>query len=194
MGIKSKIVVGEALRDLRSGMGDSALMQKYALSPTGLQSLLRQLVERGCITQAEIEQLMTAPETSVPASAATHHAAGPRMNPAEFVQDIRSGMHDFDLMEKYQLSIQKLDTLLEDLGRSGLLEPSEVDRRRPRADPTAVAQGTTAGPADAGECDESAVIKLTWECPVCGIYQSRSYAKCPECGALVALLTRKRPS
>jgi len=52
---KRKIDARQALNDVLSGMNDQTLMQKYALSATGLKSLLDKLVEAGLIKESEVE-------------------------------------------------------------------------------------------------------------------------------------------
>lgn len=52
---KRKIDAREALRDIRKGMSDEDLMEKYSLSAQGLQSLFHKLVEAGLITQYELD-------------------------------------------------------------------------------------------------------------------------------------------
>jgi hypothetical protein len=52
---KRKIDAREALKDIRQGMTDEELMEKYSLSAQGLQSLFHKLVEAGLITQYELD-------------------------------------------------------------------------------------------------------------------------------------------
>ncbi len=55
---KPKIDAKEARDAIRSGMDDSALMAKYNLSPRGLQSLFKKLIEAGAIKKEELAQRM----------------------------------------------------------------------------------------------------------------------------------------
>jgi hypothetical protein len=196
MGEKPKIAVGGVLREIRSGTDDSALMQKYHLSAKGLQSLFQKLVEKGLITATEIEQRTPASGSSLGQPSKQSDKKGALINPADAVRDIRSGMHDFDLMEKYRLSAKGLQSLFEHLVKAGLMEQAEFDRRMPSFDQTVeiIPRGKLLkfgdGPTSSKDAEEE--LDLSWECPVCGIYQTREYDRCPECGALVALLRRKR--
>ena len=52
---KRKIDGGELVKDIRARMTDLELMQKYRLSPRGLDSALKKLVELKAITQAEYD-------------------------------------------------------------------------------------------------------------------------------------------
>lgn len=46
----------DAAHSIKSGMSDQALMEKYELSPKGLQSLFRKLVAAGAIEQSVLDQ------------------------------------------------------------------------------------------------------------------------------------------
>ncbi len=197
MGEKPRIAVGEVLRDIRSGMDDAALMQKYHLSAKGLQSLFQKLLEKELITPTEIEQRTPGSEgASLAEPSKQPDKKGALINPAGAVRDVRSGMHDFDLMEKYRLSAKGLQSLFDHLVKAGLMEQAEFDRRMPSFDETVeiAPRGTLLkfGDERPSSKDQEEELDLSWECPVCGIYQTREYERCPECGALVALLKRKR--
>jgi hypothetical protein len=55
----------DVLTDIRSGMYDEQLMQKYKLSPASLKSLFSKMVQRGFITQSELDQRAQNPERTV---------------------------------------------------------------------------------------------------------------------------------
>jgi len=52
---KRKINGSELVKDIRARMTDVELMQKYKLSPRGLDSVMRKLLELKAITQAEYD-------------------------------------------------------------------------------------------------------------------------------------------
>jgi hypothetical protein len=52
---KKKIDGRELVKDVRARMTDLELMQKYKLSPKGLDSVLKKLLEMKAITQAEYD-------------------------------------------------------------------------------------------------------------------------------------------
>jgi ankyrin repeat protein len=54
-----------------------------------------------------------------------------KINAKDVLNDIRSGMDDASLMEKYQLSVNLLHDLFGKLVQAGVLEQSEVDNRAP---------------------------------------------------------------
>jgi uncharacterized protein (DUF433 family) len=91
---KTIIDAREVLQDIRSGIDDSALMEKYRLSAKGLQSLFDKLSNAGLIKQ---------------------------ISPKTMIRDIRSGMSHDELMQKHKLSSGGLDRVLKDLQDFGLL-------------------------------------------------------------------------
>lgn len=46
----------EFITDIRSGVTDFQLVEKYNVSPRGLEALLRHLVDTGLITESELEE------------------------------------------------------------------------------------------------------------------------------------------
>jgi hypothetical protein len=51
---KRKIKAGPFIRDLRSGIGDRQLMEKYSLSDNQLHKVLKKLVDAGAIDELEL--------------------------------------------------------------------------------------------------------------------------------------------
>lgn len=90
---KSIIDAKQALDDIRAGMDDFALMQKYNLSSRGLQSLYEKLGKRGIIRH---------------------------INAREVVKDLKAGMSHGDLMQKYELNDKGLEALFAEMQRAGL--------------------------------------------------------------------------
>jgi diguanylate cyclase (GGDEF)-like protein/PAS domain S-box-containing protein len=62
---KRRIDAEQVLNDIRSGMSDQSLMNKYALSSKGLQSLFEKLLDAGLITQSELEDRVSLSERTV---------------------------------------------------------------------------------------------------------------------------------
>jgi hypothetical protein len=137
---RKKISAKEAVRDIRSGMDDGSLMEKYELSPDGLQSLYDKLVNKGFIDLAEMRRHLSgflgsviipeaelSPESSKDTSMETKPAR--MINARESAQDIRSGFTDAMLMKKYGLTPKGLNSLFEKLMSLGLLTQRDRDRR-----------------------------------------------------------------
>ncbi len=141
---KKKVSATESVMDIRSGMSDAALMEKYRLLPSGLQSLFDKLVGHGYIDLSEIHQRrpdyleMVAMSTAFPQSQ-EHEADDVRqpvrsglhvqVNAQEVTRDIRSGMDDSALMEKYKLSSKGLQSLFNKLKDVRLIQQIDIDRR-----------------------------------------------------------------
>jgi hypothetical protein len=141
---KKKVSAKETVADIRSGMSDADLMSKYALSNAGLQSLFDKLVSAGFIDLSEILErtpsflgTVDVSETFPPAEQLKAEddgqpfksRAATRVNAQEAARDIRSGMDDFALMRKYQVSTKGLSSLFNKLMDKGLIQQIELDRR-----------------------------------------------------------------
>jgi hypothetical protein len=141
---KKKISAKDALADIRSGMTDADLMSKYLLSSAGLQSLFDKLVTAGYIDLSEILArtptflgTVDIPESFPPSEAIktddgrqlSKPRIATRVNAQEAARDIRSGMDDFGLMQKYQLSYKNLPSLFKKLMDVGLIQQTDIDHR-----------------------------------------------------------------
>jgi hypothetical protein len=62
---KQKISAKELISDIRAGMNDAAIMQKYGLSLQGLQSAITKLLEKGLVKQSELDLRPSNPEKTV---------------------------------------------------------------------------------------------------------------------------------
>lgn len=101
----------EVLKDVRAGMDDARLMEKYRLSSTGLQSLFQQLVEAGLLRR----------------EGTGYALPGRRKLPAgSIIKDIRSGMSSAELMEKYNLTEKSLQRVCRELLAARALGPKEL--------------------------------------------------------------------
>jgi hypothetical protein len=66
----------EVSEDVRAGLDDLALKQKYALSDAHLQSVLRKLVERKVLTESEVRERGRVPPVTRPAPLPIRHEQG----------------------------------------------------------------------------------------------------------------------
>lgn len=141
---KKKVSAKEAVADIRSGMSDAAIMSKYLLSNAGLQSLFDKLVTAGYIDLSELLERTAAflgtvdiTESFPPPEAINAEdgrqpfksRAATRVNAQEAARDIRSGMDDFALMQKYQISAKGIQSLFNKLIEVGLVRQTDLDRR-----------------------------------------------------------------
>lgn len=195
---KRQIRIREAIADVRAGMSDTALMEKYQLAAKGLQSLLTKLVASQLITLKELERRM--PEFMQSASINENLAGedneawkirrtkpgegtGQTVTAADAVRNIKAGMTDSELMERYRLSSKGLQDLFEKLVKAKLVTSEEIDRRMPTMDRTVDLRGML----DDLKLDEldNAFDEDTpawWTCPSCGVSKDQEFEVCPKCG------------
>jgi hypothetical protein len=79
----------------------------------------------------------------------------------EVLEDIRFGKSDSNLMQKYSLSAQGLQSVFRKLLRAGLITQKELDDRIPASEQT----------VDIG----------LFVCPACGNIQGKEWVTCPRC-------------
>lgn len=90
---KPLIDAKQVMEDIRHGMDDLALMEKYNLSPRGLESLVKKLADAGVIREISAKELL---------------------------RDIRSGMTNKELMKKYKLSAKALKRVFGEMTDAGV--------------------------------------------------------------------------
>jgi hypothetical protein len=140
---KRKISARAAVADIRSGMGDTALRNKYGLSVDGLQSLLDKLIKDGFLDLGELRSRLSGfmgtvvvPETDIFSDKSevkdqpVKSKSARRINVQEAARDIRSGMDDSALADKYRLTTRGLTSLYDKLLSLGVITQMDMDRRR----------------------------------------------------------------
>ena len=101
----------EVLGDIRSGLDDDELMEKYLLSAPELQSIYRDLVDQGHLKR--MDRFSVAPSERT-------------ISAREVVEDLRAGTSVSDLMTKYRLSVRGLQGLLTILVDTGTVSRDEL--------------------------------------------------------------------
>lgn len=84
----------------------------------------------------------------------------------EILKDIKSGLSDSELMEKYSLSARGLQSLFQKLQSANLVSREELEDRAPLTERT--------------------VTLDVFRCPSCGYPQFSRFDECPQCGVLVS--------
>jgi hypothetical protein len=137
---RRKVVIKalEAVTAIRAGMDDIALMEKYNLSAEGLQTMMRELVAVGVLQLSEVEArpdpgLSSVALDSDPISFAGKARKKRVIDAAEAVKSIRSGMTDADLMSRYKISADGLQSLFKKLSAAGAIRQSEISERLARS-------------------------------------------------------------
>ena len=106
-----EILLWEVLKFMRLGVDHATLKRKYNLSEEGLKDLYRQLAEAGFLEWTGEEFIV---------------AAKRRIDTKELVADIRSGVSDVELMEKYKLSSRGLQRVFTKLVDSGSVTSADL--------------------------------------------------------------------
>lgn len=92
-----------------------------------------------------------------------------KINVKEVLADVKAGMHDNALMNKYDLSPGQLKSLMSKLQQAGLWEPPE-----PEPDQVS-SSGLTTTPYEA-----------MFTCPACGLNATGEHTECPRCGVVLS--------
>lgn len=124
----------DAVKCIRSGMDDAALMQEFDIDAKGLQSLFTQLIAAGILGRPEMEKRISLSHGSVivdmeSAELPPPKSAKPRIDAAEALNCLKSGMDDAALMKKYNLSIRGLQSLFKKLMATGLISEIQLSQR-----------------------------------------------------------------
>ena len=90
----------------------------------------------------------------------------------DVLRDIRAGMSDKNIMEKYRLSEMGLASLFKKLKKQGLIRRSDVGRGKPADSPP--------------QPPTELIKKDPWRCPACGSEFDDQFDECPQCGIVVA--------
>jgi hypothetical protein len=196
---RPKIDAKEALDSIRSGLDDQALMEKYGISAKGLQSLFNKLLDVGAISSAELEKRVSESLGNVNISRYVSELSksgrrGRGVNARQAASDIRSGMSDAALMEKFKLSAKGLQSLFDQLVVAGLLTQSEIDERATWVDSTVDLMGIlkNLGLDRTSKRRASKPAALN-RCPACGAPQTMEFDECPLCGVNISEFTARPP-
>ncbi len=130
---KIRIVMREAVRDIRGGLDDVELMQKYGLSATKVESLFHKLVAAGALSECDLDQRMRKSQRShvVEVDGIPDNGEGKtEVKASEILKALESGMSDIGLMNQYNLSVKGLNSLYSKLVAMGKIDRAELDVRR----------------------------------------------------------------
>ncbi len=143
-----RVKAGDIVKDIRAGLGDTALMEKYRLSVRSLLKVLIALLDKGLITREELGSFDTPPPNQ----------AG-SIKVSEFLASFRRNPDDFYLMEKYSLRPQQLKRIYDALVEKRLLSEYEYnyrERKAPELEEPVTAESEDSTAVDlSGEVSES---------------------------------------
>lgn len=126
---KRKIRAKEIIGDIRTGMDDAALIAKYGITHMQLTNLFNKLIEKGLLDKSELgERLQTSsaapPGTGVPPSKVEtpnrNELASLQAVQRDILNDIRAGMDDLTVMEKYDIAPSALKRIKLQMEQSSL--------------------------------------------------------------------------
>ncbi len=112
------------LTDMKAGMSDSALIEKYKLSAAGLESLLRKLRESDAIRRMIADEIVQDAKQGVlddkkydfffnEVPDARGRSSESVISGRELIRDLGSGMSRWELILKYRLSSEQLKKMFE---------------------------------------------------------------------------------
>lgn len=101
-----------------------------------------------------------------------------RISANQILADMRSGMSDSLLKQKYGLTDKALDSVYSKLRKAGVLHETEILNRSVRA------------PAQDQSVRENLPVDQ-WQCPSCHATQDSEKEECPVCGIVVAKFTAR---
>jgi uncharacterized protein YjbI with pentapeptide repeats len=124
----------DAVKSIREGMSDAALMEKFHICSEGLQSLFKQLEAAGILKRSELEKrsLLSHQSVALDVSRAPFPVVNPKkplIDAGEALRCIKEGMDDATLMKKYNLSIRGVQSLLKKLLTRGVIREEELKKR-----------------------------------------------------------------
>jgi hypothetical protein len=104
-GLVREIRAKEVLDDIRIGISDTDLMRKYKISALGLNNLFKELTVSGLLDQSRPRR---------------------RINANNLIYDIRRGLDEADLMEKYHLCLLEFQNLAKALLEAKLISTDDL--------------------------------------------------------------------
>lgn len=151
---KREVKAKDVVKDLRLGLSDAELMEKYRLTSRGLLSLFKKLLDADAIKPEEIygrsssfDETVSL-EIPVPKPRPKPWIPSPRrrVKAKDIVSDLRAGMPDSKLTEKYKLSSKALQSLFEKLIEADAISRREVENRSASYDETVAIESLRAIP------------------------------------------------
>lgn len=180
----------DAVNDVRSGLSDVAMMQKYGVSASVLEKLFQKLVDTGQIDRSELDERMRSAEQSHVVDLVGF--PGPelkktRVNAKEAVSCVRSGMSDIALMEKFHISARGLDSLFRKLVQAREIGESELESRKHGVEWAEIVFAANADRPEPFQPDPS-VEELAGGTRFKGLFENHKVAMAGIAGALIGAL------
>ncbi len=149
---KRTVKAQEVVNDIRAGITDSYLMKKYDLTSRQLELLLQKLVAKGYLTEQELDSRISLEDTAVTKAfidvqqsvealddtevtalitqgRRTTGSPKRKIKTRNLVEDIKAGVNDSQLMQKYELAANQLEYMLARLLDSGKVTEQQLEER-----------------------------------------------------------------
>ncbi len=132
MAIPKKPIISarELLGDLANNLSDDELMKKHKLSPTGLKSLYKKLLDKGLIFRRALARRNRARTDRLSIVLETENAKEVTVSASDVMKNLFDEMTDAQLMRKYRLSPRGLQSLFRKLYKKGLISKETFLRRK----------------------------------------------------------------
>jgi predicted transcriptional regulator/predicted RNA-binding Zn-ribbon protein involved in translation (DUF1610 family) len=193
---KPVINAQEALELIKAGVNDAELMAKYNLSPKGLQSLFDKLLSAGVLAQDELDLrcsdtggfITVSQELEILAQRGTkgltlERSAPQTIKAVEVIRDVRAGVSDTLLMERFHLNARGLQSVFDQLSALGLIKPEELAFRSRHKDETVdLTDIIRQLGMDSSALRKEKDTRIPDRCIACGAPQTVEFEECPACG------------
>jgi uncharacterized protein (DUF433 family) len=122
-------------QDIRAGLTDGEIAEKYHLAPDEFDDLIRRLVSKGFVTRAELD----------------HRAQGPLPEPEvlELAAEVQAGLSDPELLERFNLSDWELRQALEQAVEKNFVSREDIAAPSRAVDPRHAVRQVINGMGDA---------------------------------------------
>jgi len=126
-------------RDIKAGMSDAELMEKYKISAKGLESLFSKLAKAGLMTESEISgRSRKISRQAVPGIRGPQPPPGPGDPPPGIdagienviMDEIKQGVHENEIMRRHELSPSRFRKIVATLTEQGHLPENELTSRK----------------------------------------------------------------
>ena len=132
---RRQIKAKDVMQDIRAGATDSELMEKHKLTAKGLQSVFQKLLQATIVKPSEIYGRLASYDETVAIEMSRIPVTEPpeprkkSIKSSKITADIRAGITDSQMMEKYGLTAADLDHVFKQLVAAGVISAGEIERQ-----------------------------------------------------------------
>ncbi|MBI5572665.1 MAG: PAS domain S-box protein [Desulfomonile tiedjei] len=132
---KRQIRAKDVVQDIRAGLTDPELMEKHKLTAKGLQSVFQKLLQANIAKPSEIYGRLSSYDETVAIEVSRIPVTEPpepqkkTIKSSKITADIRAGIADSQMMDKYGLTATGLDNVFKQLVAAGVVSEDEIERK-----------------------------------------------------------------